>query len=182
MQTLDTSEVRMSGGAQRRDVDFPKYMHARQAGLLRAAYLLNGDLHSAEDLVQTSLAELYVSWDKVRDWALDGYVRRIVNENNSLWRRAWKNREFVTETMPEQHFIDEFDGGAHGPLWALVQTLPRKACAVGVLRSYEQLSEAETAEILGITVETVKSQASRALATLREGASELNPRHNEEER
>jgi RNA polymerase sigma factor (sigma-70 family) len=106
----------------------------------------------------------------------------MVNENNSLWRRAWKKREFATETMPERHLVEEYDEGTRGALWELVQTLPRKARAVVVLRYYEQLSEAETAEILGISVGTVKSQASRALATLRERAPELNPRHSEEER
>ena len=63
--------------------------------LLRTAYLLTGNRHDAEDLVQTAFAKLYLSWDKVRDQgSMDGYVRRIlVNEHNSLWRRAWKRRE-----------------------------------------------------------------------------------------
>src|SRR4051795_6080024 len=75
-----------------RDADFTAYLQARQARLLRTAYLLTGDQHRAEDLLQTSLAKLYLSWDKVleRD-SVDAYVRRImVNENNSLWRRAWR--------------------------------------------------------------------------------------------
>jgi RNA polymerase sigma-70 factor (sigma-E family) len=184
MQTLERAGVGMSDRAHRRDLDFAEYMHARQAGLVRTAYLLTGDRHSAEDLVQTSLAKLYLSWDKVNDrGSIDGYVRRImINENNSLWRRAWKKREFVTETMPERHVVEEYDEGARGALWDLVQTLPRKARAVVVLRYYEQLSEAETADILGISVGTVKSQASRALATMRERAPELNPRLSEEER
>jgi RNA polymerase sigma factor (sigma-70 family) len=67
-------------------------------------------------------------------------------------------------------------------VWAAVQTLPKKARAVVVLRYYEQLSEAESAEILGISVGTVMSQASRALAALRERATDLHPRVNEEER
>jgi RNA polymerase sigma-70 factor (sigma-E family) len=184
METLVRAGVGMGDRAQRRDDEFAEYMHARQAGLLRTAYLLTGDRHSAEDLVQTSLAKLYLSWDRVHDrGSLDGYVRRImVTENNSLWRRAWKKREFATETVPERHVVDEYDVGARGALWDLVQTLPRKARAVVVLRYYEQLSEAETAEILGISVGTVKSQASRALATLRERAPELDPSTTEEER
>jgi RNA polymerase sigma-70 factor (sigma-E family) len=167
-----------------RDAEFAEYMHARQASLLRTAYLLTGDRHSAEDLVQTSLAKLYLAWDKVHDrGSMDAYVRRImVNENNSLWRRAWKRREFATETLPEDQVVDEYDEGTSGALWDLVQTLPRKARAVVVLRYYEQLSEAETADVLGISVGTVKSQASRALATLRERAPELDPRHREEDR
>src|SRR3954467_14681871 len=78
-----------------RDADFAAYLAARQPSLLRTAYLLTGNRHDAEDLVQTVFAKLYLSWDKVRDQgSLDGYVRRIlVNEHNSLWRRAWKKRE-----------------------------------------------------------------------------------------
>ncbi len=153
-------------------------MQARQPSLLRTAYLLTGDRHAAEDLVQTAFAKLYLSWDKVRDHgSIDGYVRRIVvNENNSLWRRAWKRRELASDALPERPHHDEYDGGAGRELWDLVQTLPRKARAVVVLRYYEELSEAETAEALGISVGTVKSQASRALAALRDRAPQsLNP-------
>ena len=82
-----------------RDTDFAAYLAARQPSLLRTAYLLTGNRHDAEDLVQTAFAKLYLSWDKVRDHgAIDGYVRRIlVNEHNSLWRRAWKRREHSAE-------------------------------------------------------------------------------------
>ena len=174
--------VTMAGGTAARDAEFSAYMHARQASLLRTAYLLTGDRHTAEDLVQTAFAKLYLSWDKVQQQgSIDGYVRRIlVNENNSLWRRAWKKREFATEVMPDRPHHDDYDGGAGRELWDLVQTLPRKARAVVVLRYYEEMSEAETAEVLGISVGTVKSQASRALATLRERAPQsMSPREEE---
>jgi RNA polymerase sigma-70 factor (sigma-E family) len=158
-----------------RDADFTAYLEARQARLLRTAYLLTGDQHQAEDLLQTSLAKLYLAWDRVRDHgSVDAYVRRImVNENNSLWRRGWRRRELTTDTVPETApFHDRYDEGTSGAVWAVVQTLPRKARAVVVLRYYEQLSEAETAEVLGISVGTVKSQCSRALASLRERIGE----------
>ena len=158
-----------------RDADFTAYLQARQARLLRTAYLLTGDRHQAEDLLQTSLAKLYLAWDKVRDReSVDAYVRRImVNENNSLWRRGWKRREYATGDRPEGTPVrDEYDEGTGAAVWALVQTLPRKARAVVVLRYYEQLSEAETAAMLGISVGTVKSQTSRALAALRERIGE----------
>jgi DNA-directed RNA polymerase specialized sigma24 family protein len=73
-----------------RDAEFTAYLHARQPSLLRTAYLLTGDRHQAEDILQTSLAKLYLSWDTVRDRdSVDAYVRRImVNENSSLWRRC----------------------------------------------------------------------------------------------
>ncbi|MFC6286263.1 SigE family RNA polymerase sigma factor [Nocardioides sp. GCM10027113] len=172
------------GRTDDRDAEFAAYMQARQPSLLRTAYLLTGDRHTAEDLVQTSLAKLYLAWDKVhRRESVDGYVRRIlVNENNSLWRRAWKRREHSTDDVPETgQVVDRYDTGQSAELWDLVQTLPRKARAVVVLRYYEELSEAETAEILGISVGTVKSQTSRALAALRERTpSHLSPRDRED--
>ena len=178
---------RRSGSGRDKDADFAAYLAARQASLLRTAYLLTGNRHDAEDLTQTAFAKLYLAWDKVRDrGSIDGYVRRIlVNEHNSLWRRAWKRREH-----PQDHTVlarvdaprnDEYDEGRGSALWDLVQTLPRKARAVVVLRYYEEMTEAETAEVLGITVGTVKSQTSRALATLRERTPQtLNPRSTEE--
>ena len=85
--------------------------------------------------------------------------------------------------LPDAAVVDEYDDGTSSALWASVQTLPRKARAVLVLRYYEQLSEAETAEVLGISVGTVKSQTSRALAALREHTpDDLRPSRREEER
>jgi RNA polymerase sigma-70 factor (sigma-E family) len=173
--------------ASTRDAEFEAYMAARQPSLLRTAYLLTGDRHAAEDLVQTALAKLYLSWDKVqRRELLDGYVRRImVNENNSLWRRAWKRREVTTDAVPDHaQVLDRHDHGERSALWEFVQTLPRKQRAVIVLRYYEDLTEAEVAEILGISVGTVKSQASRALASMRErvNTQPMLSRDGEEER
>lgn len=165
--------VARSEGVSVKDAEFSAWMAARQPSLLRTAYLLTGDHHGAEDLVQTTLAKVYLSWEKVQKReAVDGYARRIlVNEHNSLWRRPFKRREVTSDELPEQRGrVDEYDEGRSGDLWAFVQTLPRKQRAVVVLRYYEELSEAETAEVLGISVGTVKSQASRALATLRASA------------
>jgi RNA polymerase sigma-70 factor (sigma-E family) len=119
---------------------------------------------------QTSLAKLYLSWERVQQRELvDGYVRRImVNENNSLWRRAQKRKEVSAEALPEHVGVeDRPDDGTRAALWEFVQTLPRKQRAVVVLRFYEDLSETEVAELRGISVGTAKSQSSRALATLR---------------
>ena len=170
-----------------RDADFAAYLAARQPSLLRTAYLLTGNRHDAEDLVQSAFAKLYLSWDKVRDHgSIDGYVRRIlVNEHNSLWRRAWKRREHtaddaVLSSLDKPH-QDAHDDGVGAALWEVVQTLPRKARAVVVLRYYEEMTEAETAAVLGISTGTVKSQTSRALAALRARAPQtLNPRASEE--
>ena len=152
-----------------KDADFSAYMAARQPALYRTAYLLAGDHASAEDLLQTAFAKLYLSWDRVRDHgALDAYVRRVmVNENSSLWRRAWKRRERTTDELPETGTHDVHDDGTGGALWSYVATLSPRQRSVIVLRYYEQLSEAEIAEVLGVSVGTVKSQASRALAGLR---------------
>jgi len=152
-----------------KDAEFEAYMAARQASLLRTAYLLSGDRDTAEDLVQTAFAKLYLSWDKVqRRELVDGYLRRIlVNEHSSLWRRPWKRRERPTDRLPETATADAVRDDRRAALWQFVQTLPRRQRAVVVLRYYEELSEAEIAQILGISPGTVKSQASRALASLR---------------
>src|SRR5688572_33474434 len=164
-----------------RDAEFTEYLAVRQPSLMRTAYLLTGDRHQAEDVLQTSLAKLYLAWDKVHDrGAVDAYVRRImVNENNSLWRRAWRKREFATEVIPEgSPHHDQYDEGTNDQLWEVVQTLPPKARSVGVLRYYEQMSEAEVADAVGMSIGTVKSQCSRPLAALRQRvAGELPPGH-----
>lgn len=173
MPAVATAVVGLQGEvtrvASRRDDEFASFMAARQPALLRTAYLLSGNRADAEDLVQTALAKLYLSWDKVlsRD-SVDAYVRRIlVNENNSMWRRPFKRRELATDELPEHATQAEEYDDRSSVLWQFVQTLPRKQRAVVVLRYYEELSEAETADILGVSVGTVKSQASRALASLR---------------
>jgi RNA polymerase sigma-70 factor (sigma-E family) len=184
MGTLTGAGVAVRERGSERDAEFAAYMQTRQTNLLRIAYLLTGDQNVAEDLVQASLAKLYLAWDKVQDReSVDAYVRRIlVNENNSLWRRGWKRREYATETLPERQTSDVYDEGQRGALWELVQTLPKKARAVVVLRFYEELSEAETADALGISVGTVKSQTSRALANLRARTPRsLDPGHVREE-
>jgi RNA polymerase sigma-70 factor (sigma-E family) len=166
-----------------RDADFTAYLDARQPALLRTAYLLTGDRATAEDLLQDSLAKLYLAWDRVeRRESIDAYLRRImVNELNSLWRRPWKKREIVVDDVPEHAATsDRYDDGEAARLWTFVRTLPRRQRAVIVLRYYEQLSEAEIAAALGCSVGTVKSQASRALASLRARAPQtLRPTQEE---
>ena len=168
----EAGQMRQHGGrVAERDAEFTAYLHARQPTLMRTAYLLTGDHHQAQDVLQTALAKLYLAWDKVHERnAVDAYVRRIiVNENVSLWRRGWRRREVAAERLPEPPAQeDRYDDGTGAALWRAVQTLPAKARAVVVLRYYEQLSEAEVADLLGISTGTVKSQCHRALATLRE--------------
>lgn len=149
--------------------DFESWLVAREPALQRTALLLTGDPHSAQDLVQTTLAKLYLAWDRIDDHEhVDAYARRVlVNEHRSAWRRPWRRREVVTDSVPEAARPEEGYDGAHDAVWRFVATLPPRQRAVLVLRYYEELTEAETAGVLGISVGTVKSQASRALASLR---------------
>lgn len=156
--------------AQDRTSEFEAWMSARQHKLLRTAYLLTGDVHAAEDLTQTALAKVYLAWDRVSAaHSVDAYARKIlVNEHTSMWRRLWRQREVVSDTSAYDiaESAQEYDG-VGAALWDAVRALPERQRAVVVLRYYEQLSEKETAEALGVSLGTVKSQTSRALDTLR---------------
>ncbi|MGH3470464.1 MAG: SigE family RNA polymerase sigma factor [Nocardioidaceae bacterium] len=155
------------------EASFVEFVRARQGSLLRFAYLLTADHQAAEDLVQTALVKTYLAWSRVREaGALDAYVRRIiVNENVSVWRRAWKRREYSSETLPEGSVVDPVVDD-RDELWAVVRSLPPRQRATIVLRFYEDLSEAEIAEVMACSVGTVKSQTSRALAALRRRVEE----------
>jgi RNA polymerase sigma-70 factor (sigma-E family) len=149
-------------------------MAVRQASLLRTAFLLCGDRHEAEDLVQTTFARLLMSWGRLRDpGARDAYARRIlVNEHVSSRRRPWRRREVLTERLPEVAGPEvEPDDGTSAALWRVVLGLPVRRRTVLVLRYYDQLTEAEIAAAMGVSVGTVKSTASRALADLRTRAA-----------
>ncbi|WP_235735708.1 SigE family RNA polymerase sigma factor [Nocardioides alcanivorans] len=156
--------------AELRDREFTAWMTARQGVMFRTAYLVAGDRQTAEDLVQTAAAKLYLAWDRVSAHGnVDAYMRRIIiNEHNSLWRRPWKRREDVAEELPESSYVDEpADPLEAEELWRAVRALPARQRAVIVLRYYEDLSEAEIAETLDISRGTVKSQASKAIGSLR---------------
>ena len=149
---------------------FRAYVAARSPALLRTAYLLTGSRPDAEDLLQTALAKTYLAWDRIRDReAVDGYVRRVmVNTQTSFWRRR-RVTEVATDELPERAGRDAHaDLDLHDALWDALQTLTRKQRAMVVLRYYEDLPEAEVARVLGVSVGTVKSTTSRALASLRD--------------
>lgn len=153
------------------DHEFTEYVAARQHALLRTAYVLTGDRAAAEDLLQTALAKTYLAWSRIRERdAVDAYVRKtMLNEHTSWWRRAWRHREQLTEHPPDAARSNAVaaDPDERDAMWTLVQSLPPRQRAAVVLRFYEDMSEAETAAVLGCAVGTVKSQTSRALATLR---------------
>jgi RNA polymerase sigma-70 factor (sigma-E family) len=152
---------------------FRTYVAARSPALLRMAYLLTGSRADAEDLLQTALAKTYLAWDRIREReALDGYVRRVMaNSHTSRWRRR-KINEYATDDLPERGGQRDAmeDLALHDALWTALAGLPKRQRATVVLRYYEDLSEAETAAVLGISVGTVKSTTSRALAKLRDSS------------
>lgn len=157
-----------------RDEEFSAYVAARSPSLLRYAYLLTGDHASAEDLLQTTLVKVYLSWHKIADrGSVDAYTRTALARTNiSMWRKVGR-RELSTETTPDRavearHEIDERD-----EMWALLQTLGSRQRTALVLRFYEDLPEAEIADIMGCSLGTVKSQISRGLANLRKVVPEV---------
>ncbi len=149
------------------DVSFEEFVASRGRDLWRTAFLLTGDPHKAEDLVQTALMKCWRRWSSiVDDGAVEAYVRRtMVTTYTDWWRRRW-NAERHTEVLPEGLSV-EVDHGLRQDTLAALATLPRGQRAVLVLRFYEDLTEAQTAAALGISVGTVKSQTSRALGALR---------------
>ena len=148
--------------------EFDEFVAARSSRLLRTAYLLTRDHALAEDLLQTALAKAWFSWSRIDDDP-EPYVRKIlVNTFASWWRRKW-NGEQAHGDLPEP---DPGPGGhaaadERHDLWTAMGRLPRRQRAVIVLRFVEDLSEAETARLLGVSTGTVKSQTSKALAKLR---------------
>lgn len=146
---------------------FREYVVGRYAALVRTAWLLTGDFASAEDLVQVALLKAWRRWSTLRENP-DAYVRRIlVNTKITWWRRRSAGEE-PSAVLPERVSDDQFQTvEARRDVMALLAGLPRQQRAVLVLRYYEDLSEEETAELLGCSVGTVKSHASRGLAALR---------------
>jgi RNA polymerase sigma-70 factor (sigma-E family) len=158
------------------DPAFRDYVRSRSRSLLRTAYLLTGNVADAEDLVQSALAKTYLAWDRIEDrGALDGYVRRaIVNTHISWWRRR-RLEEYPTDEIPEQAVVDHsVSSDMQESLRRAIDRLPQRMRAAVMLRYYEDMTESEVAEVLGVSLGTVKSTVSRAVAKLRIDA-ELQP-------
>lgn len=148
---------------------FREYVTMRGRSLLRTAYLLTGNQADAEDLVQSALAKTYQAWHRIEDMgALDGYVRRaMVNTHISWWRRR-KLEEFPTDELPDQVVADHSgDSDLAEALRQAIDRLPERMRATVLLRFYQDMTEAEVADALGISLGTVKSTVSRAMAKLR---------------
>ena len=149
---------RANGPRRHHDEDFAGYMWARQPALLRTAYLLTGDRAAAEDLVQSTLADLYLHWGRAHTHDdLDAHVRRLlVRRYGSARRRARTRRPDVV-----------IDLSHRSALWVGVHALPRRQRAVVVLRYFEGLDDREIAAALGTSVRTVRTLAGRAHDLLR---------------
>ncbi|WP_031080109.1 SigE family RNA polymerase sigma factor [Streptomyces sp. NRRL WC-3549] len=173
------SKAHAAPAGHRRYASFSSYVQARGPVLLRTARSLTANPSDAEDLLQTALTKTYVAWERIEDHrALDGYVRRaLVNTRTSQWRKR-KVDEYVCEEVPEKEAPPGPDPAEqqslHDAMWRAVLRLPDRQRAMVVLRYYEDLSEAQTAEVLGVSVGTVKSAVSRALVKLR-ADPELEP-------
>ena len=148
--------------------DFEAYVIARRGALLRTAYLLTGNRDDAEDLVQSALINVVPKWWRIKDRP-EPYVRRVLaRESVNRWRRRrW--REVATAEVPETMQTDNTD--RIGLLEELRALSPRQR-AVLVLRYFDDLTEADTAAALGISVGTVKSHVRSALAHLRDQQSD----------
>jgi RNA polymerase sigma-70 factor (sigma-E family) len=158
-------------GSQASDDDaaFREYVLARGTALLRTAIMLTGNQADAEDLVQATLASTYLAWDKINDRAaLDAYVRRaMVNTHISWWRRR-KLEEYPTEELPDRAVSDHAQNSDLAEVVRrALDRLPERMRAAVMLRYFEDMTEPEIAALLGVSLGTVKSTVSRAVARLR---------------
>ena len=149
------------------DAGFRAFVVAHRSALLRTAYMLTGDRGHAEDLVQTALLKACRHWPRVTERGdPSAYVRRVLVTTAISWRRRMLTTEQVIDVVPERAHHDQHAERSDEVMRAL-RALPPRMRAVVVLRFYEDRSEAQTAELLGCSVGTVKTQASRAMARLR---------------
>ncbi|XVV13205.1 SigE family RNA polymerase sigma factor [Actinoplanes sp. CA-131856] len=155
-----------------READYAHFVRARSHALLRSAYLLTGDQHLAEDLVQEALARTHRAWARLeRPEHAEAYCRKVMyHAQVSFWRRPKVAEVFPSDFEPDQR------RGADDPAEAAVErlmlrrallTLTAKQRAVIVLRFFEDHTEVEAAQMLGVSVSTVKTQTARALDKLR---------------
>jgi RNA polymerase sigma-70 factor (sigma-E family) len=155
------------------ELEFLDFVEARSTALMRVAYALAGNQPAAEDLLQTALERLATRWRRIQD--PEAYARRIMYHEHLSWWRRWRHRELSVAEVDEQPAPDDPARAVvqrHALRAALNRLGPRQR-AVVVLRYLEDRSESEVADLLGCSVKTVSSQASRALARLREVFAEM---------
>ncbi|MGW0565499.1 SigE family RNA polymerase sigma factor [Streptomyces sp. NPDC003016] len=158
-------------GASGPEAEFTAYVRERRASLYATAYHLTGDRFEAEDLLQSALFSTYRAWDRISDKAaVGGYLRRtMTNLHISAWRRR-KLNEYPTEELPETANDTDAMRGTElrAVLWQALARLPELQRTMLVLRYYEGRTDPEIADILDISVGTVKSSIWRSLRRLRE--------------
>jgi RNA polymerase sigma-70 factor (sigma-E family) len=153
------------------DVDFSAFVEASARRLLRGAYLITGDLAEAEDLLQSALERAYRRWPSIRQKDVpEAYVRKIIV---TAAIDAGRRRKLASTPLDEDQLPGLPDAAveslpARAALLSCVRSLPPGQRAVLVLRYFDDLTEAETARVLGCSVGTVKSQHARAMARLRQ--------------
>ncbi|GGO73949.1 RNA polymerase sigma24 factor [Nonomuraea cavernae] len=147
--------------------DFSAFVAARGTSLLRVAYLACGDRAEAEDVLQTALERTYRNLHRVRHESLEPYVRRVIVNTAISRARRRAILSVIPMHSPPETSARATDADLRHVLMEALRALPPRQRAVVVLRYWEDLSETQTAEVLGCAVGTVKSQASKALAKLR---------------
>jgi len=148
--------------------DFDEFVRDSSPGLLRTAFLLTGDRGHAEDMVQTALLQVARKWRRIRGEPTPYARRAIVNLAKNRWRdRSRRPRESTTDVEPGFASL-EADVLLQQVLLPAVMDLPVRQRAVLVLRYFQDLSVEQTAEVLGCSIGTVKSQTHHALTKLRE--------------
>jgi RNA polymerase sigma-70 factor (sigma-E family) len=157
------------GPSGARDEEFSEFVRLRYDALARLGLLLTGDRGHGEDLAQTALLRTYRAWPRITRPAADAYVRTVMTNLALRWgARKWHG-ERPTELLPESPVASDpaVSSDDADAMRRLLRTLPPQQRAVLVLRYFEDLSEADVAAMLGCSVGTVKSRASRAIAALR---------------
>lgn len=147
------------------DPAYSEFVLARQGKLRRAAYLMCGDAAQAEDLVQEALIALAEKWESVQH--PDAFVRKVIyRQRVSWWRRS--RHELATELLPDRGVDDGATTRARDDeVHEVLRTLPPRQRAALVLRYFEDLTEAQTAEVMGVATGTVKSLSHQAVARMR---------------
>lgn len=149
---------------------FTEFVEARSSSLFRTAYLMVGDHQLAEDLLQEALVKTLIAWPRLRDRAnVDAYTRRILVTTSISWRRRRSFHERPAGTLPERVDQDPVEAVVtHDAVIAALMTVPPRQRAAIVLRYYQDLTETQTADVMGCSVGAVKSQVAAGLKRLRE--------------
>jgi RNA polymerase sigma-70 factor (sigma-E family) len=159
------------------DLDFVEFVRRRGDHHLRTAVLLTGDWHAAEDLVQSALIKLYRAWPRL-DTTVDpdAYLRRIlVNTHRSWWRARWR-RELPVGGLPDRATVDNSDRLALADaVRTALAALPARQRTALVLRYFDDLPEAQVADLMGCSVGSVKTHTYRGLNAMRGLLGDLRP-------